>query len=45
MCNQSLKTMSHWEARRITNEKKKLANKNEIWSQFVPIFQNLIFKR
>ena len=45
MYNQSLKTMSHWKASIITNEKKKLANKNEIWSQFVPIFQSLIFKR
>ena len=30
MYNQSLQTMLHWKAGGITNEKKKLANKNEI---------------
>ena len=30
MYNRTLKTMSHLKARKITNEKKKLANKNEI---------------
>ena len=30
MYDQPLKTMPHRKARRITNEKKKMANKNEI---------------
>ena len=30
MYNQSLKIMLHWKVHRIINEKKKLANKNEI---------------
>ena len=32
MYNQSLKTMSHWKAGGITNEKKKLANESETWN-------------
>ena len=44
MYNQSLKTMSHWKAGGITNEKKKLVNKNETWNWFLPIFKNLIIE-
>ena len=44
MINLSKRFRIEKHAMRINNNKKKLANKNEIWNYFLPIFQNLILK-